>query len=590
MKTKLQVLFQGQDMPLFKKLNSINHNQHLFRSTAMKNATGIKCLGREIATLLITLAIVATLAMGQNLVVGSGSTFAGNGQYIIAGSITNTAPVTINGVVTLNGQAGQTIGTTGQIDFQTLNVNTTSGNATMAVSTAVSTALSIANGSTFDIQNNTLGIGGTSTLHTSGVLTVGSSSTVNFTSGTAQDILPHTYANLGLSGGGAKTFPIGTSTVNTLLTASDSVTVTGVLAFAATASASFDSDLVNNGTFTAPTTTGVVTFGGGNAQIIGGLNALAFNKLTLNGGGVKNADVDISVAGQLTVNQNLIMDTTNHRLLTMLDAAKSTQPIYGSLKEITGRMRWEAFSAQTYKFNNASTEIAFSGANGARTFELNVKPATNPTGYQLATSVNRKINATYAGWSTGTADIQLAYQNGEADGSLVQARLKEFHGAIASADKLGGIISRGPSGVGSFGYVKHANLASTAFTSGDEISLDTRFSPIISVAIASWNLPTTWDANAIPTSSDDVEINTAVLIPDEYAAAALSTTINNGGGIGLTVGGGASGTLAVGAGGLTNNNSTGTGLTVATGASVTVTGSSVTNAGAISNSGTIRVQ
>ncbi|MGD0037168.1 MAG: hypothetical protein ABSC53_07745 [Bacteroidota bacterium] len=333
---------------------------------------------------------------------------------------------------------------------------------------------------------------------------------------------------------------------------------------------------------------GTVNLDGAAQSITGG--ALTFNNLNIAGTDVKNVDADITVQGQLTVNQNLNMNTANNRVLTMKDAAKSMQPTFAALKEVAGNMKWEAYSAQSYTFNNASTVVSFSGADGARTFQLKVQPATSPTGYQLATSVNRKINATYAGSSTGTADIQLAYQNGEADASLVQARLKEFHGTITSTNKLGGTITRGSSGVGSFGYIKHANLASAAFASGDEIELDTRFSSFISILAASWNSAATWDANAIPTTADDIVINTSVSIPDGYAASALSTTINDGAGIGLTVGGGTSGSLAVGAGGLTNNNSAGTGLTVATGGSVTVTNGPLSNNGAISNAGTIRVQ
>jgi hypothetical protein len=335
---------------------------------------------------------------------------------------------------------------------------------------------------------------------------------------------------------------------------------------------------------------GTVTLDGAAQSISGG--ALTFNNLTIAGTNVKTASVNITVQGQLTVNQNLIMDTASSRLLTMKDAAKSTQPTFAALKEITGNMKWEAYSAQSYTFNNASTVVTFSGADAARTFQLKVQPATNPTGYQLATSVNRKINATYAGWSTGTADIQLAYQNGEVDGSLTQNRLKEFHGTVVSANKLGGAstITRQPSGVGSFGYIKQTNLANSTFASGDELPLDTRFSIYLSILAANWNSAATWDAAAVPTSSDDVEINTNVTVPDGITAAANSVTIDEGPAKGLTVGGGINGVLSVGAGGIANSNSAGNGLTVATGANITVTGGTVTNAGAITNAGTIRVQ
>ena len=335
---------------------------------------------------------------------------------------------------------------------------------------------------------------------------------------------------------------------------------------------------------------GTVTLDGGAQSISGG--AITFNNLTVAGTDVKNADADIAVQGHLTVNQNLNMNTANNRVLTMKDAAKSTQPSFAGVKEVTGNMKWEAFSAQSYTFKNASSLVSFSSADGARTFQLKVQPAINPSGYQLATSVNRKINATYAGWSTGTADIQLAYQNAEVDGSLVQTKLKEFHTTVVSTNKLGGstTITRLPSGAGSFGYVKQTNLASATFASGDELVLDTRFSAFISILAQNWNLPGTWDVGAVPSGLDDVEINTKVTVPDGVAAVASSVLIDEGTAKGLTVGGGTTGTLSVGTGGILNNNSAGDGLTVAPGANVTITSGIMNNNGAITNAGTIRVQ
>jgi hypothetical protein len=430
MKNQVPDFISGAKCALVQEIVFKNNKQYLLRSTAMKNLLYNRYLGRGI-TFLLSLAIVATLATGQDLVIGAGAAFVGNGHYNIAGNITSAAAASISGTVNLDGAAQS------------------------------------------------------------------------------------------ISGG-----------------------------------------------------------------------AITFNNLNIAGTDVKNSDADIAVQGQLTVNQNLNMNTANNRVLTMKDAAKSTQPSFAGVKEITGSMKWEAYAAQSYTFNNASTVVKFNGADAARTFQLKVQPVTNPSGYQTTTSINRKITAVYAGWSTGTADIQLAYQNGEVDGSLVQTRLKEFHASIASTNKLGGTatITRLASAAGSFGYIKQTNLASTAFASGDELGLDTRFSAYISILAQSWNLPGTWDAGAIPSSSDDVEINTKVTVPDGVAAAANSVAINEGAAKGLTVGGGTSGTLSVGAGGIANSNSSGDGLTVAPGANVTITSGIMNNNGAISNAGTIRVQ
>jgi hypothetical protein len=96
--------------------------------------------------------------------------------------------------------------------------------------------------------------------------------------------------------------------------------------------------------------------------------------------------------------------------------------------------------------------------------------------------------------------------------------------------------------------------------------------------------------NAVPGGSDDVEIapTFAVTIPTGYAAAAQSVLIDAGATGGLSLAG--TGSLTVGAGGITNNNVTGAGLTVVAGTSVIVNGSDLTNNGKISNAGTITVQ
>ena len=572
---------------------SVNRNvkEKIKRSNVMKNSTIGKYLGRGILAIL-TLALVATVAMGQNLVIGGTPTFTGAGIINVKGAINNSVVASISGVVNLTGTAAQTIGTTGALTFSTLNVNTTVGAASLAVSTAVNTALLISASSTLNIQDNTLSIGGTSTRNVTGVLTAGGTSTVNFTSGAAQDVMPNSYANLGLSGAGIKTFPVGTTTVNTSLTASSDITTTGTLAFAAAATGTISGALVNNGTFTAPTT-GLITFNGAVAQGISGTNPLTFTALTLSGAGVKNADVNISVGGQLTVDQTLNMLTAGNRLLTMLNSAAATQPIYGSLMEVTGRMQWQAFAAQSYTFNNALTVLTFSAADPARTFELNVQPATAPSSYIAVNTVNREIHASYAAWLAGTANMQLAYQHSEADASLNQTRLKEFHGAVTSANKLVGTISRLGSIAGSLGWVKHTLLPiGGGFTSGEEIQLDNHFSTFISIASTAWNLSTTWDAADVPISTDDVEIapTFAVNIPTGYAATALSVLIDAGATGGLTLDGNA--TLTVGAGGITNNNiAPGAGLNVAAGTGVvTINLGNLTNNGLITNAGTITVQ
>jgi hypothetical protein len=192
--------------------------------------------------------------------------------------------------------------------------------------------------------------------------------------------------------------------------------------------------------------------------------------------------------------------------------------------------------------------------------------------------------------------MQLGYLKSEGQDLLVtETKLKDFqNGGIASANKVPGLPSgRVTSGVGTFGSVTYSGLTNLQLLPAvnNALALDDRFNMFNSIASTAWGINTTWDAGAVPGAFDDVVITGthSVSIPDAYAASALSVTIdaaatNNT----LTVGGGTSGTLAVGTGGLTNNNTIG-GLAVSAGGAVTITGSDLKNNGQITNAGTITV-
>ncbi|HVN48567.1 MAG TPA: hypothetical protein VMU30_07050, partial [Bacteroidota bacterium] len=101
-------------------------------------------------------------------------------------------------------------------------------------------------------------------------------------------------------------------------------------------------------------------------------------------------------------------------------------------------------------------------------------------------------------------------------------------------------------------------------------------------------------ANAIPSSTDDIVITGAhtVTVPDGVTANALSVTIDGSAANTLVVGGGASGILNVGSGGLSNGSSGNTSgvLTVNIGANISFSSGSLTTYGNITNNGTITVQ
>lgn len=215
-----------------KRSNVINTSKLFFRGLAPKFfISGVVAL--------FTVALMAGMAFGQNLVIGVDASFSGAGTYNVKGNITNAGVATaksISGTVQLNGTL-QDIGTAtnGALTFGTLNALGTD-TKTMKVNVTVSTALTVNNGAGkfLDVAALTLNIGGTSTL-TSGSLNVSNaSSVVNYTqTGGSQVALGLTYAGtLGMSGTSTKTLSAAAS-AGTLthtdggLTVDQDLTVTG---------------------------------------------------------------------------------------------------------------------------------------------------------------------------------------------------------------------------------------------------------------------------------------------------------------------------------------------------------------------------
>jgi hypothetical protein len=498
----------------------------------------------------------------------------------VAGAFTHAG-----GDLTLNG-GSLTLGTTGSFAGLTITSGTlTGGTATASFAGAVSNAGTITAGSGLLDFTNTLGNTGTinvgaghemdlaSTFTNSGTLTFNATSTIKYLGSSAQSIADATYGNLSLSNS-AKT--VGTSTVSTALTASSDVTVSTGLTISS--SASFAGNLVNNGAITA--TGSSVTLNGAGQTISG--NDITFNNLTLAGTATKTSSANLTIAGTFTPTYGL--DITGKTL-----TVNGTVGTFGSLQEVKGTMIVAAPAAAAYTLNNASTVVTFSTANATRTFGLTVNPTTAPNaGYAVATDVNRKIAVSYANWSSGTADLKLAYTQTEAPSGVGnEAKLRDFkNDQSVAGNKIvtGSALVRTASGSGVFGAVELPGITSSLLATNDAVVLSARSAAFITIAATGdWNTGSTWDEGSIPGATDEAIINTTGVTLNA-AGSVNSLTINAGKDLTL---GNATSALTVTAG-VTNNGS----LTLSNASSTLNVTGTITNAtgATLSNAGVITVQ
>jgi len=508
-----------------------------------------------------TFAAISTVAAGKALTLGTTGSIATVTDVAATGSIVNGSGALTITTLTDNHGTITALANGGAITFTNAATNTKdivggAGLVTFSNTLAHSTGTitSGAGGVTF---------AGSPTLTSSAVIT-SAAGKLSF-----NDAIVGTSGTISLTGTGSADFASSFTTVPTLSFATGTtVTYSGSTAGQVIAD-------VNYGYLTLKNSTKSWTLAAART-ISNNLDVQASSGTTVGG------SFDLNVSGNISLASNLTKSANAVAFANAASAVSGAGEIVGSVT------RTHTFAASTdYTFNNASTLVNASVPGGLTSFTLKSEPGQNPTGYSLGHTVNRKFTHSYTKTATFTADVRLAYVSGEVGGAA-EARLRDFQGGIVKANKLTGTYTRQAAG-GGFGYVKLAALTDAILTSGSELALDDRFNVFTSIASAAWDVNATWDENAVPAASDEVVIanNFPVSIPDAYAASALSVTINATS-TGLTVGGGTSGSLGVGTGGLVNNN-TGTGLTVANGASVTITGADLTNNGAITNNGTITV-
>ena len=384
---------------------------------------------------MVTLFLVATMAMGQNLNLSGGAATL-SGTWNVRGNINNnsaTGVKTFSGTVNLNGtSSSQNVGgttATEALSFATLNaVGTQAKNQQVQVS--VTAAFTVNSGQAYVVGPEILNFGGTTVVTSGSFSASNASSTVNYTSGSAQTILASTYGGtLGLSGAGPKDLAAATSAAvvshtasSGALTVDENLTITGTGASSLDAISVTASDILdvqgsggatianltsNAGTIQKTSNAGTITFSQAaltNAgTITASLGALTFSGdvtnsggsavLSLTGTGVANFAEDLTNSGG-----TLTLNTSGTQVNYTGTVAQSVAPATYYTLAMTG-------SGVKTAAGNVTIETGGSFDNGTATTDMDTYTLSGPSLSQAAGGTMRFGGATNGVvFSTGTVE------------------------------------------------------------------------------------------------------------------------------------------------------------------------------------------
>jgi fibronectin-binding autotransporter adhesin len=421
----------------------------------------------------------------------------------------------------------------------------------------------------------------------------------------------------------------------------------GVVTAGDGANLAFNADIANSGTISLTgtgtasishdfTSVGTLSFAGGSTVTFSGaaqnIPGATYGNLTAGGTGTKTAVGAITVAGNLVLDRDIDVYTNSHSL-----TFSNPGTVTGSYEVIGAVQRTHQLNAgTTYAFNRPEVTMRFA-SNDLAPVTITMRPGVAPDGVG-ASYVNRYYGvSSTADLSTNNANLQLYYTNAEKVGNLNETKygLNKYNGSVLS--KLG--TSAG-------GTYTRDTVANTIALSNINQGLGgiTQFAitPIgfFTIASGAWNAVATWGSTSddVPTATDEATIMAghAITVPavstiDSLTIAATGSlavdgntfnarTIANSGAItvasthtlaltgafanltgssiditgigslmavtnngGFTIQNGGAANLG---GAFVNNQAL---TTVGTGA-LTITGFDLTNAGTITNNGSITVQ
>lgn len=464
--------------------------------------------------------------------------------FSLSGTGNNT--INLNGTgstVNYNGGAAQTVRAT---TYKTLEINNSTG-ATLAGSTTVTT-LTIGNSTSNSIFNDggrtltstgtlnlssgsfKLGNGATATNFPAfATKNIGSTTTVDYISSSAQTIVAANYGNLSNSGNGNRT-----------LASSGTVGIAG----------SFST---GSGTYTVTGST--VNFNGSSIQTV---PAMTYNNLTISNAAGTDAEGNITVNGVLNLSSTFASSTkgcfdfdvaSNYRLT--MGASSSTT----GNGDVTGIVTRNSFALATpYTFGSAYTVINIS-SQGIQPLpgSITVKIVKTTTHTWKANAIDRYYDIVSSQGVLATAVINTTfhYRTDELNGTT-ENLLSYFdihspslvptvhdHG-YSTRDLTNKFIERTSMNLS---YVASSSSFDTKYyTLGTSTNSNT--SLWIGSTSTDWNTAGNWEPVGVPTSSSDVLIAAGTYAPTLPASTTINTlyiepngTLNGGTGTSLTIAG-----------------------------------------------------
>ena len=395
------------------------------------------------------------------------------GDWTMNGTCNLTGTAT---TVTFNGTGAQSIGGTASTTFRNVTVNKASGTVTLArVQTVTSGDLTVtagtldlasftmnrsAAGGVITVSNGaTLKIGGTNSFPSNYTTeTLGATSTVDYY-GTNQTVTDEDYGHLLLSTSGTKTMPgtavsiAGNFTMSgtPTATAASALTVSGIFTVgsgctfgAASYSHSVGGNFVNDGTFTASTST--FTLNGSSGQTISGGTATTFNNLTLSNSNGLTLSTSTSASGTLTFTSGRITTGSNTLIVTSTGSVSRTSGhVVGNFQK---NVAAGSSVSRTYEIGGASSYTPLTAVFATVSVAGNLTCSTTSGDHaNIATSdvnasksVNRYWTLTSSGGLTFTThSTTFTFVAGDVDGEAATSNfiVRRWSGSAWSTTTIG---------------------------------------------------------------------------------------------------------------------------------------------------------